>query len=453
MSDIRFFLPIDTDFSSQGENILPLIKCLETNIDNENWYVEVECPSQILDFTNLMVNASTWIYQGAIIVVPTNMSGDQPFKIGNPTLSDDVISFTARHIGYTSENYFLADVYPQNQTCQGSLDWIIDRTEPHSPFTAYSDMMTITSSRYVRSSLLAAFDSLRGLYGGHLSFNNFEVLLTSTIGNDHGESIEYGSNLQGCKVIEDWKSVVTKLLPIGNNELMLPETYLVADILYSDPYVKTVKFDVDTEEELRATGIAYLNTNKVPKINYTVKSDILQGVSIGDTISVKAPTFTLLTSVLAYKYDCLIQRIESVEFGNFRKDVKSVFTNIKEALENLGFKSDDLSTVVAQQSETINNLFQFGHAIHTVDATYYVDRLPKESAQQVMMLSLAGIGFSSTGIAGPFYQAWTLDGKLNTATLTGQSIEVANATVTGVFYFGHHRAEIYNDDYTMIRKV
>ena len=50
-----------------------------------------------------------------------------------------------------------------------------------------------------------------------------------------------------------------------------------------------------------------------------------------------------------------------------------------------------------------------------------VDRLPKETAKNVIRINSAGIGFSQNGINGVFKSAWTIDGTLNM-----QNINVIN---------------------------
>lgn len=44
---------------------------------------------------------------------------------------------------------------------------------------------------------------------------------------------------------------------------------------------------------------------------------------------------------------------------------------------------------------------------------YFLDRPSLEEARQVLRINKAGIGFSSSGAAGPYYQSWTLDGYLS----------------------------------------
>ena len=80
--------------------------------------------------------------------------------------------------------------------------------------------------------------------------------------------------------------------------------------------------------------------------------------------------------------------------------------------------------------------------------------MPKESAQNVMMINSAGIGFSNTGINGTFSSAWLIDG-----TLDMQNINVINMTASlvkgGTFKVGSRlneagRIEIYDLSNTLI---
>ena len=62
-----------------------------------------------------------------------------------------------------------------------------------------------------------------------------------------------------------------------------------------------------------------------------------------------------------------------------------------------------------------------GYSIYDGDRILIVDELPKENAKNVILINNAGIGFSKTGISGPFNSAWTIDG-----TLDMQQINVIN---------------------------
>ena len=44
---------------------------------------------------------------------------------------------------------------------------------------------------------------------------------------------------------------------------------------------------------------------------------------------------------------------------------------------------------------------------------YFLDTNNMDTARQVLRINKAGIGFSSTGVSGPYYQSWTLDGHFS----------------------------------------
>ena len=65
-------------------------------------------------------------------------------------------------------------------------------------------------------------------------------------------------------------------------------------------------------------------------------------------------------------------------------------------------------------------------AVQNADGTWkellFMDRASTQTAQKVLRINENGLGFSSTGVGGPYTQAWTLDGRLiiggtNTVTL------------------------------------
>lgn len=61
--------------------------------------------------------------------------------------------------------------------------------------------------------------------------------------------ISYGKNLSGCKVAENWDEVVTKIIPIGYNEMTLPEEYIEVPSPHQRIYERTIEFDLSPHLE------------------------------------------------------------------------------------------------------------------------------------------------------------------------------------------------------------
>ena len=230
----------------------------------------------------------------------------------------------------------------------------------------------------------------------------------------------------------DWSNV-TKLYAVGFDGLRLPEVYLQADFTYDVSYTKRVDFETKYEEdedrteenllpELRANAEAYLLENKFPKVAYEVKSDINQTLEIGDTIYVKHPLVMLVTEVQEYEYNILTQRVIKIVFGNYNRSVKKRFDKIKTDIEDVKKQTSKFEVIVGDQTDLINNLNKFGHVYIDDNQILILDALPKETAQNVWRWNLGGLGFSSTGIEGPFKQAWTMDGVFNTDFIAANSI-------------------------------
>ena len=328
-SETRIFAPTDKVFTSHGLKTIELAECIETRKDNEDWYIECTI---IRTIDNIR-----YIARDYILVVPTK-NGAQPFRIGNVTMDMYTVKFKARHVGYDAENYYVPAFSYTDMTCLQLGNAINGLALPLSPFTFATNQGTSKKILAMdKTNLLSAIDGIRSQTGGHVGFNNFEISIND-ISYVAPYQIEYGANLEDAVITYNYDSVVTTLYPYGNNNLMLPEIYLTADVSYGRPYTKFMVFNANDETTLRAMATAYLNANKVPKVNYVVKSNVIQDVSMGITIKVVAPQFTINTTVIGYTFNVLIQQILTIEFGNYRNDVKSVFSNINGSIKELSNK-------------------------------------------------------------------------------------------------------------------
>lgn len=213
---------------------------------------------------------------------------------------------------------------------------------------------------------------------------------------------------------------------------MLPETYLISDIQYEKPYTKKIDFEtsLDSEEqteeklidELKKNATKYLEENKYPKFSYTVKSDMNQNLEIGDTIHVLHPIADILTEVLEYEYDTVSQKVKSLVFGNFTRDVETKFNNIKTSIEQLNQNLSKQNITINNQTKIINMLNKTGYVYIDENEILILDALPKSAAKNVWRFGLGGIGFSSNGYEGPFETAITMDGQINANFITTRDV-------------------------------
>lgn len=443
---IKLFQSTDTLFSSNGDKIIIPIRAKVHKEDNGSFYLDLETDLSYIDD----------LVEGAIIVAPTPQ-GDQAFRINNVSKTRKKITAQCKHVYYDTANYLIADSYVVEKNCNEALDHLNSATEPASPFTTISDVPTVDSYRCVRTSLNEAISTVIERWGGHLVRDNFNIAIRANIGQDNGVTVRYAKNLKEITTEENWDNVVTQLLPVGQDGLLLnalDETasiYVTSATQYDIPYTKTVSFsqNIDQEqykdedgnldeqayqeallEDLQAQAEAYVEANSVPQINYTLKANLEKITDIGDTVVVidERLGINMTTNVIAYDYDCILGKYTELEFGNFKKKLSNLVSNITSSVttqtnEQIQNVQITVNADIQAAQDKIMSVLGDSYVIYDGDRILVVDTLPKETATYVIMINSAGIGFSQTGINGTFTSAWTIDGTFN-----AQAINIINLT-------------------------
>lgn len=468
---IKLFNATDTSFASNGDKIIIPTKAKVHKEDNGAYYLDLECG---LEYINDIV-------QNNIIVAPTPQ-GEQAFRIGNVEKTKSKLKSKCYHIFYDSQNYLIADSYVVDKNCNDALDHLNNATDNPSPFTTLSNINNIDSYRCVRSSLYEAVNTVIERWGGHLVRDNFTIKVMASIGEDNGVTVRYAKNLKDITCEENWNDVVTKLLPVGKNGLLLPETYVLSATQYSNPYTKTVSFNQEVNEEdykdeagnlnetaynqalindLREQATKYVEENCIPKINYTLKANLEKITDIGDIVEVIDERLNLdfMTNVISFDYDCILERYTELEFGNFTQKLSNLMSSITSTATSAITNANNqivvaLGDELEAAQEKIWNALGSSNCIYDGDKILIVDTLPKEEARYVIMLNAGGIGFSQSGINGPFQSAWTIDNVLNM-----EQINVINLTADlikgGTLKLGSNlnqngQLEVYDDANTLI---
>ncbi len=434
---LRIFSPTDKDYKSNGDKVIQPLKATVHKEDNDSYYLDLTCGTEYLP----------WIKSGNIIVADTTQ-GAQPFRILNPEITHTKITCKCDHIFYDSANYLIADSYVVDSTCNQALDHLNTATEPKSPFSTVSDINTISSYRCVRKSLYDAIKTVLERWGGHLVRDGWTIGIRQSIGADKGVVVRYGKNLKTITATYDWSGVCTRLLPEGDNGLLLnaldskQSLYMDAPKQYDVPYCKTVQFsqsDIKQENyktpdgkddetaykraclvDLQQQAQKYLEDNCVPKVNYKMSANLDKITDIGDTIEVidERMGLDMMTNVISFEFDCIQQRYTSIEFGTFKQTLSGLMGTVQQTATDTAqaVNSQIVTTVNDKLDESeskINNLFSGSYVIYDGEQILVVDSLPKESAHNVLRINSAGIGFSSSGINGDFTSAWAIDGTLN----------------------------------------
>ncbi len=393
---------------------------------------------------------------------------NQIFRIKNinKSLSDSesIKILAQQYFQFDMSKNFLADVAPTKLNGTNALKWIVDKAETKTNFVIGGDCTNVSSARYVRKNvsdaIYSADNSLLTRFGGELEFNLNNVYLKNKRGSDKGFSIRYRKNLKGLEFNLDFSTVATKICPQGSNELLLDDLYVSSPKInnYYQPFFKKVEFnDIGVDEETTEEQAKNLLKNAalelfdagidVPEISIKVdfvelskcieykEYQNLETCSLGDTIKVIIPEFSINTSVRVVKtiYNDNLERLTYLELGTVAKNiVSSNASSIKDIKNTIENPKSILDSAKKNATELINHPFKGN--LYIDDKTgvlYLMDTNDISTAKNVWKWSMGGLGFSSNGINGTFNTAITqaggivadfiTTGKINTDLIEGYS--------------------------------
>lgn len=471
---IRLFGTTDTDFSSNGDKVLIPLRAVINKEDNGSFNLDIDLGLEYVD-----------VFLPNRIIVANTPQGNQAFRIGDVKKTKTKLTATCNHIFYDTKNYLIEDSYVVDKNCNDALDHLNSATSDTSPFTTLSDVNTINSYRCVRRSLFEALQVVVERWGGHIVRDNYTIKVLSSMGADNGVVVRYAKNLKDITCQEDWSNVVTKLMPVGQDGLLLPEKYLVSDNQYDIPYTKKVSFNqyIDTEpyeddegnideeayqqaliDDLRNQAQAYLDKNCYPLVNYTLDANLEKISDIGDTIEVidERLGINIMTNLISYQYDCILEKYIRLEFGNFEPKLSNLMNTIANTTEEAVSNANNTLKVVLdneleQATGEIWSVLGNSYVIYEGDKILVVDTLPKETATNVIMINNGGIAFSTTGINGTFNSAWLINGTLDMQNINVINL-VADMIKGGTLKLGSQTnqsgiLELYNNTNTLIGKM
>ena len=472
---IKLFGQTDKTFQTNGDKVIIPLRAKVRKEDNGSFHLDLETDLSFVDD----------LIEGRIVIAPTPQ-GEQAFRVGNVEKTKSKLKTKCYHVFYDSKNYLIADSYVVDKGCNDALDHLNNATSDLSPFTTLSNVTTVSSFRCVRKSLYEAINVVLERWGGHLVRDNFSIKIMNSIGQDNGVVVRYAKNLKEIECNENWDNVVTKLMPVGKDGILLPESYVTSEIQYSIPYTKTVSFTQDTVneenyqdeegnldeeayhnaliEDLREQAVTYVTNNSIPQINYTLRANLEKITDVGDTVVVIDDRLgiNITTNVIAYDYDCILGEYTELEFGNFQQKLSGLISSINSSTEQAISENNDalqitLSNELKQAQDKIWNALGSSYVIYEGDKILVVDTLPKESATNVIMINSGGIAFSNTGINGNFQSAWTIDNVLNM-----EQINVINLTANlikggtlklGSNYNDYGQFELYDEANNLIGEM
>ncbi len=409
---------------------------------------------------------SEYLVEGNII-----KANNQPFRIWNIKKNIDSSSITvlAKHLFFDLEKTnFVEDVAPTNKTADTALAWLLDHTKIPNDYVVTGDCTKVESSRYVRMNPIEAIynadNAILKKYGGEIEIDNKNITVHNKRGKELGLEIRQSKNLNGADYSVDLSTVATRIMPIGRDGLLLPEKYIDSPLInnYFAPFFYKYEVDVGVDEEngvtleecyskmreevnnLFETGVDlpqvsitvdFVELSKTKE--YEIYSN-LESAHLGDTVKVFIPglNIKLTTRIVKTVYNCSKKRITKMELGSLKPNFVSSQVDTENDIKN-ALDKDNPTSILQEAKDSATSLIThpFSGHIYISEETgemYLMDTTDVNTAQSIWKFGLGGIGYSSTGISGPYGIAMTQDGRIvadfiTTGTLSASRVEGFNA--------------------------
>ena len=288
-------------------------------------------------------------------VVASRQLRDQPFRIYRVVPELGKVTVYARHILYDLLDNMVRSLKPSSSAVGASVvQGLSSACLSGHGFTFYSDLTSTAQDVSLENvnpvEALLGEGGLAEKYGGELTRDWFDVFLVRRVGVDSDVQIREGKNLTGISYDVDETSVVTRIMPTGEdadgNLLYLPELYIDSPNLgaYTHPRwmhlaVAEAKEVAEGEnyksltachEAMRTAAQAEFDkgcdlpavTLKVDFVNCVDTEEyrqyaFLQNIFLGDSVRVVARRIGVEVSLrmTQYTYDCLTQKYTAVTLG------------------------------------------------------------------------------------------------------------------------------------------
>lgn len=429
-----------TSFNTNGIGRLEPTTCVVTEERNGIFELEMTVKMDSRHFSDI-------VHSAIILAKPSPFRSPQPFRIyaiSKPI--DGKVSVRAEHLSYQL-NYI--PVMPFSaQGVKNALNGFKTSAAENCPFTFWTDLTStasyaIAAPESIRHYLGGVRGSVLDVYGGEYEWDGYTVKLHKARGIHRGITLRYGKNITNLEQEENIANTYTGICPYWRSDglqVTLPEKVLHSANASNFPYQRTVVKDFSsafqsrpTVAQLRNYANAYMQAAKigVPKVSIKVTpidlsqseeyKDLFenQTIELCDYIDVDFEKLGVHVTekVTKTKYDVLNERYVEIDIGDVRS---SLARTIEDQMDEMSYlpTADDVQNTVDRATGVLVEGDR-GHMIinRSVDGyaneALFMDNTNFMNAQRVLRINMNGIGFSSSGINGPYHQAWLLDGTLS----------------------------------------
>ena len=473
-----------TDFTTNGIGRLSdAISCVVDEERNGQFELQMVYPESGVHFSDIGIRR-------IIVAKPSALGSLQPFRIYKITKPiNGKVTIYGQHISYDlSKNVCMPfSVVASSTACNTALQGLKTNAVETCPFTFWTDVDTVASYSQsapasIRQRLGGVEGSILDQFNGEYEWDNFTVKLHEARGTEKDITLRYGKNITDLEQEENIANTVTGVVPFWINTDKSESVTLTEKVVYApnaSAYSShlTVPLDLSgefenkpTETQLRNKATIYVNQSGfgLPKVSIKVSfvnladtaeyADILplQTVSLCDTIKVQFERLGIDTTAKVVKttYDVLNERYESIEVGSLKSTLAMTINDMNAS--TIGAVEVSTQRVFSDTADFVDNATAWltssgGYVVanRNQDGSWkellFMDTNDVTTAHNVLRLNENGIGFSSQGVAGPYTQAWTLDGKLVVGGTNVPSITCYDSHNHVVFKADRNGAEINGD--------
>lgn len=445
------FAENSTQFNTNGiGRMADAIYCKVVEERNGMYELEMQYPVGGQHYNDIAI-------RNIIVAKPSAGSGLQAFRIYKITKPiNGKVTIYAQHVSYdlTKNVVMPFSVMASSTAANATLQGLKTNAVETCPFDFETDVNTVASYMQeapasIRQRLGGVEGSVLDQFSGEYEWDNFIVKLHKNRGIEKDVTLRYGKNITDFEQEENIANTVTGIVPFWINTDKTESVMLTEKVVYApnaDLYSSklTVPLDMSgeweekpTEEQLRNRALVYVNKAGfgLPKVSIKLSfinladteeyKDILplQEVSLCDTIKVQFERLGINTTAKIVKtnYDVLNERYNSIEVGSIKESFATVINDMNTAMaaevEAVNIRNySDTAEFVDNATAWLTSSGGYVVANRNPDGSWkellFLDNRDIDLARNVLRINENGIGFSSTGVAGPYTQAWTLDGRL-----------------------------------------
>ena len=428
-----------TTFNTNGlGRLADCLTCVVSEERNGPYECEITYPVTGVHFNDIKLSS-------IVVVKPSPTQSLQAFRVYRMSRPmKGVVTIYLRHISYQLS--FIPFKAFSAQSLAGALAGFKTNALEPCPFTMTADFTSTSSFAVplpasIRSYLGGREGSIIDVYGNgaEWEWDNYNCKLHAHRGADRGVVLRYGKNIIDLKQEQNIENTITGVLSYWTSDQVnvVLSTPVESPTAQNFPFPRTVVVDMTdkwenapTQAELRQATQRFVQQTGVgiPKVSIELSflnlADTLEyknnapaeQINLCDTITVDFVSLGVQTKakIVKVEYDVLLERYNKLNIGDSRS---SLADTIEDQMQALALRPtlDQTRTSIDRATGVLNSGLR-GHVIINrnqegwANEILFLDNENMAAARNVLRINNAGIGFSSTGYQGPYYQSWTIDG-------------------------------------------